>query len=178
MQNNYPSALYYSKLVYEHALRSPDHTNLSKYKDAYIKLRSSVAMLPPLRFAVGDEVEVMHGQVAESEWVLGKVVELYYRERNFDISFTAPYRILLIEDSDSADEPPVYTWVKADIDRYVRKVGVRSIEDTRYQTRLDAKAAELAQVYWLEEFMFEVYRTLAQDHEFVEMLQSVWQIEL
>ena len=72
----------------------------------------------------------------------------------------------------------MYTWVKADIDRYVRKVGVRSIEGTRYQARLDAKVEELAQVYCSNEFILEVYRTLAGDHEFVAWLQSEWEIEL
>ena len=72
----------------------------------------------------------------------------------------------------------MYAWVKADLDRYVRKVGVRSIEDTRYQARLDAKVEELAEVFCSKEFMQDLYHTLAKDQEFVNMLQSVWQIEL
>ena len=175
---NYPAALKYAKLAYEHCLRSSDHTNLSGYKAIYIALRSDVAKLPPLRFAVGDEVEFLHELETGSEWKLGKVVELYYRERDFDINFSAPYRIQLLDDSDSTAEPPTNAWVKADIDRYVRKVGVRSIEDTRYQARLDTKVAELARVYCFKEFIQDIYRTLAQDREFVEMLQSLWQIEL
>ena len=57
-------------------------------------------------------------------------------------------------------------------------MGVRSIEDTHYQARLDVEVAELAQVYRSEEFIQDIYCTLAQDREFVEMLQSVWGIEL
>ena len=136
------------------------------------------AKLPPLRFAVGDEVEILHELETGSEWKLGKVVELYYRERDFAVQFNAPYRLQLLDDSDSTEQPPVYAWVKADLDRYVRKVGVRSIEDTRYQARLDAKVEELTRVYCSKEFLQDIYRTLAQDREFVEMLQSVWQVEL
>ena len=173
---NYPTALKYSKLAYEHRLRSSDHSELSRCKDFYLETRVNFAKLPPLRFAVGDEVEFLHELETGSEWTLGKVVELFYRERDFDINFNAPYRLQLLVES--ADQPPVYAWVKADIDRYVRKVGVRSIEDTRYQARLDAKVAELARVYCSKEFIQGLYNTLAQESEFVDMLQSVWQIEL
>ena len=72
----------------------------------------------------------------------------------------------------------MYGWVQADIDRYVRKVGVRSIEDTHYQARLDAKVEELAQVYCSKEFIIDMYVSLALDLEFAEMLESVWQVEL
>ena len=57
-------------------------------------------------------------------------------------------------------------------------MGVRSIEDTRYQTRLDAKVAELSQVYCSEGFIQVIYNMLARDREFVDMLRSVWQVEL
>ena len=172
---NPPTALKYYKLAYEYCLRSADQRDSSYHKDRYLKYRAAYAKLPPLRFAVGDEVEFLHELEAGSFWQLGKVVELYYRERGFDIPFTAPYRLQLL---DVSDQPPVYAWVKADIDRYVRKVGVRSIEDTRYQARLDAKVVELAQVYCSEVFIQDIYCTLAQDREFVDMLRSVWQIEL
>ena len=173
---NYPAALKYSKLAYELCLRSSDHTSLSGYKDLYLKFRADVAKLPPLRFAVGDEVEFLHELEAGSEWKLGRVVELYYRERDFDMHFTAPYRLQLLEGDER--ETSVCAWVKADIDRYVRKVGVRSIEDTRYQTRLDAKVAELARVFCSSEFIQDIYISLAEDQDFAEMLQSVWQVEL
>ena len=124
---NYPAALKYSKLAYEHSLRSSDHSDLSRCKDFYLQSRAAFAKLPPLRFALGDEF--LHELETGSEWKRGKVVELYYRERDFDINFNAPYRLQLLKKS--ADQPPVYAWVKADLDRYVRKVGVRSIEDTR-----------------------------------------------
>ena len=175
---NYPAALKYAKLAYEHCLRSPDHTELTTYKDLYLESRAHFDELPPLRFAVGDEVEFLHELETGSEWKLGKVVELYYREAEFDINFSTPYRLQLLDASGSTDQQPVYAWVKADLDRYVRKVGVRSIEDTRYQARLDVKVEELAQIYCSKEFIHELYLTLSQDQEFVEMLQSVWQIEL
>ena len=175
---NYPAAHKYSKLAYEYCLRAPDHTNLLSCKSLYLRHRASVAELPPLRFAVGDEVEFLHELQTGSEWKLGKVVEVYYWEKGFDIIFTAPYRLQLLDDIDSTDKPSVYAWVKADIDRYVRKVGVRSIEDTRYQIRLDAKVLELFHVCFFDNFLHDIYSSLAQDHEFIRMLQSVWQIEL
>ena len=173
---NYSAALKYSKLAYEFCLRSSNYSRLSIFKDSYFKYRAILAEQPPLRFGVGDEVEFLHELETGSEWKRGRIVELYYRERDFDIPFSAPYRLQPLDDS--ADQPPVYAWVKADADRYVRKVGVRSIEDTRYQSRLDAKVMELAQVYCSEEFTQDLYRTLAQDQDFVEMLRSVWQVEL
>ena len=175
--HNYAASLMYAKLAYERCLRSSHQTDLLAYKSAYLKSKASFVGLPPLRFAVGDEVEFLHGRETGSEWRLGKVAELYYRERNFAVYFSAPYRLQLLNDSDSAD-PPVYAWVKADIDRYIRKVGVKSIEDTRYQAKLEIKVAELARVYCEKEVMQAAHRTLAQDHEFVDLLQSVWQIRL
>ena len=175
---NWSPALKYSKLAYEHCLREPGHTDLSICKALYLASRTDFASLPPLRFAVGDEVEFLHERATGGEWKLGRIVELYYWERGFDLPFSAPYRLQLLDDSDATDQPPVYTWVKADIDHYVRKPGVRSIEGTRYQARLDAKVAKLARVFCSREFIQELYLTLAQDSEFVHMLQSVWKIEL
>ena len=175
---NYPAALKYAKLAYEHCLRSPDRKDLSSYKHSYLESRAHFADLPPLRFAVGDEVEFLHELETGSEWKRGKVVELYYRERDFDVTFNAPYRIQLLDDSDSAAQPPVYAWVKADTDRYVRKVGVKAIEGTRYQARLDTKVEDLVHVYCSEEFLEDIYGTLAQDREFVDMLRSKWRIKL
>ena len=178
VNQNYPSALKYSKLAYEHCLRSSDHSDAPGCKYIYVKSRAAFAKLPPLRFAVGDEVEFLHELETGSEWKRGKIAELYYRERDFDMSFTAPYRLQILDDTDSTDLPPVNAWVKADTDRYIRKVGVRSIEGTRYQAKLDFKIKGLARVYCSEEFIRSIYRTLAQDREFVCMLQSVWQVEL
>ena len=167
---NYSAALKYSKIAYEHCLRSSNHTDIANFKDSYVKYRAAFAELPPLRFSLGDEVEFLHELETGSEWRLGKVVELYYRERDFEITFSAPYRLQLL--NDNVREPSEYAWVKADIDRCVRKVGVRSIEDTRYKIRLDAKVEELARVYCSEEFMQDIYNSLAQDREFVDMLES------
>ena len=77
---NYPAALKYAKLAYEHCLRSSDHTKLTTYKGVYLFSRIEFAKLPPLRFAVGDEVEFLHELETGSEWKRGKVVELYYRD--------------------------------------------------------------------------------------------------
>ena len=176
--NNFSAALKYSKFAYEYCLRYSDHANMPCCKALYLKSRAAFAKLPPLRFAVGDEVEFLHELETGREWKQGKVVEHCYREGDFPITFNAPYRLQLLYDPDSVDQPPVYAWVKADLDRYVRKVGVKSIEDTRYQARLEAKVEELAHVYCSKDIMYDIYVALALDHEFVEMLRSVWHIEL
>ena len=175
LYNNYSPALQFSKLAYEQRIRAfEDNGQLASYKDLYLKSRTAFAAMPPLRFAVGDEVEVLHECDGTEEWKLGKVDVLHHWDYGFEIGFTASYRVQLNDSSD----PPVYAMVKADIDRYVRRVGVRSIEDTRYQARLDAKVDELSRVYCSKDFLHEMYRMLVQDLEFVEMMQSVWQIEL
>ena len=175
--HNYSASFKYAKLAYEHCVRSTEHRDLSSHSRAlYLKSRTDFAKLSKLRFAVGDEVEFLHELETGSEWKRAKVLELYYWEPGFDKNFSAPYRLQLLDVS--ADQPPVHAWVKADLDRYVRKVGVRSIEETRYQARLDAKIAEFAEVYCTMEFIRNIYRILAQDREFVEMLRSVWQIDL
>ena len=177
--HNYPSALTYSRLAYELCLRSSEQASLSGYKDLFLKCRADFVKLPPLRFAVGDEVEFIFKVDGETfEWRRGKVLQLYYRDNSFPINFTSPYLIPHFANSDSTDQPPVYAWVKADLDCYVRKVGVRWIEDTRYQAMLDAKIEVLSRVHFSMEFKQEIYCILALDHEFVEMLQSVWQVEL
>ena len=178
--HNPSAALKYSKLAYEHCLRSPNRTKLNNYKLYFHMTRLDLEKLPPLRFAVGDEVEFLHELEtgSGSDWRLGRVVEQHYWERDFAISFSASYRLQLLDDSHFPKQPPIYACVEADIDRYIRKVGVRSIEDTRYQARLDAKVAELARVYCSKEFIIDIYVSLALDLEFVDMLESVWRIKL
>ena len=93
---NYPAAHKYAKLAYENGIRSVNSSrraNLAICKAHYLELRAAFDKLPPLRFAVGDEVEFLHELETGSEWKLGTVVELYYRERNFAFDFSAPYRI-------------------------------------------------------------------------------------
>ena len=112
--NNYPAALHYATLAYEHCLQSSDRRKMSFYEAGYLQSRGSFATLPPLRFAVGDEVEFLHELETGSEWKLGEVAELYFRKRDFAITFNAPYRLQLFDDNDA--EPPVYAYVKADLD--------------------------------------------------------------
>ena len=176
--SNITAALQYAKLAYETCLRSPSQPNLDKYKENLMFLKNLFAEEEaPLRFAVGDIVEFLHEKDG-SEWKLGKIVELYYRERSFPMVFTAPYRLQLLGDSGEVTDPPVYAYVRADFDRYIRKPGVKLVEDTRYQARLDAKVAELANVYCTKEFVHDIYHTLAQDCKFVEMLANTWHIAL
>ena len=176
--SNYPAAVKYLKLAYESCIRSADYTELEMYKREFLSAKEIRAQEPALRFTVGDEVEFLHELETgiKSEWMLGKVVELHYRERDFDITFNAPYRLQVLNNTDG--KPPVYAWVKADLDRYVRKVGVRAMEDTRYQARLDAKLAELDQVFCYDSFPLDIYRELVQDQKFVDIFKSTWAIEL
>ena len=179
--SNITASYQYAKLAYETCLRAPSHPDLDKYKENFIFLKNLFAEEEaPLRFAVGDIVEFLHEKEGESgtEWKLGKVVEIYYRERSFPMVFTAPYRLQLLGDSGEVAEPPVYAYVRADFDRLVRKPGIKLVEDTRHQARLDAKVAELARVYCSKEFVQDIYRTLAQDSKFVQMLERTWYITL
>ena len=120
LYHNYSASYKYAKLAYERRLRSCYHNDVAHAKELYLETRAAFAKLPSLRFAVGDEVEFLRELETGSEWKLGKIVELYYRERDFDLTFSAPYRLQLLDDSGTADESPVYDWVKADIDRYAR----------------------------------------------------------
>ena len=180
--NNYPMAVKYSKIAYSLSLRTSPPDTQTRMKKFCKIAKNELAREPPLRFAVGDVVESLRENESEDgqgEWKLGKIVEIFYRERDFEISFTAPYRIQLLDaDADATNASPVYVWAEADIDRYVRKVGTRAMEDTRYQAQLDVKVAELAQVYCSEKFMQDIYNTLEEDGEFCEMLADVWCIEL
>ena len=134
-----------------------------------------MSKVPALRFAVDDEVECLIESACNLfvEWKLCKVVELYYRERHFEHFYNAPYRVEVI---DSPDDPtdaylhqlPVYA--VADLYRYIHKEGVRAIEDTRYQTMLDNKAAELARVYCSKEFVTNIFTACSRDPEFSYML--------
>ena len=166
--SNITASYQYAKLAYETCLRAPSHPDLDKYKENLFAEEEA-----PLRFAVGDIVEFLQEKEGESgtEWKLGKVVEIYYHERSFPLVFTAPYRLQLLGDSGEVTEPPVYAYVRADFDRYIRQPGIKLVEDTRYQARLDAKVAELARVFCSKEFVQDIYRTLAQDSKFVQMLE-------
>ena len=177
--SNIPATLKHAQLAYDYCLRLPDHSQLAVLEHNLQLAKDMFDKEPPLRFAVGDEVEFLVEEDATSEWKLGKVVELYYRERDFPLVFTAPYRLQLLDErSNSADQGPVYVWVKADLDRYVRKPGVRSTGDTRYQAMLDAKVEELAHVYCSKGIIRDIYLTLKQDREFVKVLKEVWYITL
>ena len=175
---NIPASFKCVKLAYETCLQSPSQSGLDKYKADYLLLKQRLAEEPPLRFATGEVVEFLYEVDGETEWRLGKIVELYYREQCFPLVFTAPYRLQLLGDSGEVTDPPVYAYVRADLNRYVRKPGVRLMEDTRYQARLDAEVTELAQVYCSKEFIQDIYRALARDGDFVDTLLSEWRITL
>ena len=176
---NQSAALKYAKLAYETSLRS-GRSGLGEYKSELGRMKKSFDEEAPLRFAVGEQVEFLHEREGEggTEWRLGQIVELYYRERSFPMVFTAPYRLQLLEASGAVTDPPVYAYIRADLDRYIRKKGVKLMEDTRYQAQLDAKVEELAQVFCSKEFVRGIYRMLAQDLKFVEMLDNLWDITL
>lgn len=114
--SNVPAMLKYAQLAYDTCLHSYDHTQLSHYKYELDLVKESYAKEPPLRFAVGDEVEFLVEEGNASVWKPSKVVELYYRERDFPLVFTAPYQLLEgKQGSESADQAPVYAWAKAQV---------------------------------------------------------------
>ena len=55
---------------------------------------------------------------------------------------------------------------------------MESMEGTPNQSRLNAKVEELAHVFCSNEFIHDIYLTLAQDREFIDYLYSKWEIEL
>ena len=186
---NNPMALKYLKLAYGLCLRDNDtqssvyHQSVALLKAELQQVKEAFAGVSPLRFAVGDEVEFLHE--LDNKWKRGKVVELYYREHHFPLEYNAPYRVQLLDcDSDREESGeaalavPVYTYVKTDIDSCVRKIGILSIEETRYLTKLDAKVEELSRVYCAKEFVIDVYEKLSRDLEFCAFLQCSLQLEL
>ena len=65
---NFPAALKYAKLAYENCLKSCNHSKLSSFKSLYLDSRAAYDKLPPLRFAVEDEVKFLHESETGSEW--------------------------------------------------------------------------------------------------------------
>ena len=177
--SNISAAFKHAQFAYDICLHSSDRSQLAVYEENLKIAKNMFDKELQLRFAVGDEVEFLQESETGNKWKLGRVAALYYRERDFPLVFTSPYRLQLLgERPDSADQPPVYAWVKADTDRYVRKPGVKLIEDTRYQAKLDDKVAELAHVYCSKEFIRDIYLTLSRDREFVKVLKEEWYITL
>ena len=165
----------YYKMAYESCVRNKIDFMTDSRKANYMEAKELLNKQPSLRFKMGDEVEVLNE--CDHTWKNSQIVKFYYPIKDYEFDYTPVYRIQCFDEV-RPDGSPVYAWTKADLDRYVRKVGIRSIEDTRYQVQLAAKVEELASVYCSKKFMQDIYHTLAQDREFVEMLQSVWQIEL
>ena len=87
---NIPEGFKCSKLAYEICLRSPLQARLDRYKNNFRIMKDKFAKEPPLRFAVGDEVEFLHELETGNEWRLGKIIEVYYRERDFSRSLLYP----------------------------------------------------------------------------------------
>ena len=170
--NNHPTALYYYKKAYEQCLRSSDHTTLTQCKQRYMASKDRMSKEPALRFAVGDEVEFLIESDCNLfvEWKMCKIVELSYRERHFEHFYNAPYRVEVCDSTDDAYPNQLPVYAVADLDRYIRKEGVRAIEDTRYQTMLDDKVAELARVYCSKEFVTDIFTAFSRDPECSDML--------
>ena len=196
MNGNLYDTVKYYKLAYGMCLRSGDHTSLSKYKNDLKTVKDLLDMLSPLRFAIGDEVECLCSKTGE--WVDGEVVELHYREPGLPLKYSAPYRVRVLEAeeddgsddderkqaSDSALKPahtttePDHIIVEDDSDRLIRRAGVLSIEETRYEAVLERKVEEMAYVYCSAEFIQGVYSVLKADEVFCSKLLSMYQIEL
>ena len=173
---NYPTSLKYWKLAYGGGVKYcyPDAARDMLRSLKEVKVLFDNVSKP--RFSIGEEVECLFE--AAGEWLACRITEHHYHEPEYALSYNAPYRVQLLEESDSGVEAPPYMAVKLDIDRYIRKVRVRSIEETRCQGMLDAKVAELTKVYCAKEFMRDIYLILRQDREFCMMLHHKWGIEL
>ena len=189
--NNTYYALKYYKLAYEYCIRH-NRTALTTCKDSYLATKARFDQEPKLRFKVGDTVEFTNDN---GIWRRGTIAELYYRETSFPLNYNAPYRIISLqpwvdsaaaveqeeEEVGSAVESVVgseVVYVKEDNDRYVRKIGVRAIHETRYQSELDIKVNELSYVYCSNEFITNIYHILKQDKVFCLQLKRVYGIKL
>ena len=69
-------------------------------------------------------------------------------------------------------EAPELLIIEADLDTLIRKVGKISIEETRWESRLDAKIAELSRVYCSKEFIQAVYTSIKADAAFCTNLEG------
>ena len=187
---NYYMCVKYYKLAYDEALRAGNHPKLNEYKEQLSRALVLLSDLPSLRFAVGEEVECLDlgSGGGSGEWLQGNIIEQHYRERDSPLNYCAPYRVLvsvLTEESTvhsqslESDAPGCrYIVVEDDSDAHIRKPGKISIEETRYESRLDAKVAELARLYCSKEFIADMFSTLSEDEEFCTTLFYSWQLEL
>ena len=167
--SNFYQAVKYYELAYVYTLKINNNKASLKYKELITDAKASLDQQPKLRFKVGDEVEVNEG----GEWQRGTVVELYYREKSYSLDYNAPYRVATVVAGRSS-----HVCAKEDVDRYVRKVGAKAIQETRYQGKLDAKVEELAYVYCSQAFIQEVYAELQLDQDFCQRLCQIGKINL
>ena len=184
--NNTYYALKYYKLAYEYCIRH-NRTALTTCKESYFATKARFDLEPKLRFKVGDTVEFTN---KSGIWQRGTVAELYYRETSFPLNYNAPYRITPSPPAEAAATAEVEStrsesvvgweviYVKEDNDRYVRKIGVRAIHETRYQSELDIKINDLSYVYCSNEFITNIYHILKQDKVFCTQLKRIYGIKL
>lgn len=69
--------------------------------------------LPNLRFDVGTKVECRMGPDPKTGWAKGEIVKLWYREKNWPPSSTAPYQVELDDDR--------VIFAPGDMDQIIRK---------------------------------------------------------
>ena len=92
-------AVKYYKLAHAFALRTTNQSHIDYCKEKLVLEMKCLAVLPPLRFAVGDKllcrVEEEEGEEEgeeEEEWKPCEVIEVHYRERDDPLHYCAPYR--------------------------------------------------------------------------------------
>ena len=186
---NVVTAVKYYKMAYTFALRSDKSLIVVVCKNKLKEEMDKLAVLPPLRFAVGDKVLCCESE--GGEWRQCEVVELYYREPDDPLRYCAPYHVKFsasdgkvtgcqgdISSSKGSDEVPVYIIVEDDDDSHIRRPGWISLEAARFEARLDAKVEELAGVYCAPEFIRGIYRTLSDDEDFCGRLHADWKLEV
>ena len=168
--SNYYHSVKYYELAYNYTLKINNNKASLMYKELITEAKANLHLQPKLRFKVGDEVEITNDS---GEWQRGTVVKLYYREKCYSLDYNAPYRVAITEGSKVC-----HICAKEDVDRYVRKVGAKAIQETRYQSKLDAKVDELAYVYCSQDFIREVFTELQLDQDFCRCLRQIGKIKL
>ena len=181
--SNVIMAVKYYKLAYAFALRSNRRLCFDLCKNKLMEEMERLALLPPLRFAVGDEVMYRGGE--DEEWRHCEVIELHFRQRDDPLHYCAPYRVKVpagdgLGDTSSGKgiEVLMYITVEVDSDTYIRRPGWISLEATRFEARVYAKVEELISVYCSKEFVQGIYRVLRADADFCARLQADWKVEL
>ena len=207
MNKNTYYALKYNKLAYDYCIRN-NRSAIDMCQVHYSRTKTLFEQQPKLRFMVGDTVEFTNdscmwqrGTIAELYYrettfpleynapyriipslpaaaaTVEKLASAAVAVKKVAATHTPSSTAAALPASESVVGSEVI-YVKEDNDRYIRKIGVRAIHETRYQPELDVKINELSYVYCSKEFITNIYNILKQDKAFCIQLERIYGIKL